>query len=264
MTLKNIFLRQIRLFSVAMMMATATLTASVSEAGLVMKYNGTASPHYSGGGQVKAGGSGWVNLSQGGGFSWTEIENDSGIELITRNIGGIDEWILSFCLELTETFGKGTHSGLELISLASSPKPGLGLPAEGMGVTKANQLQILWARYIEAAMTSAINSAAFQLAIWMIEYDDLQLRNFESGNPLAIKNLASNWATFARSDDAFANADRAHLMALSKTGFQDQLVEIAAPLPAPPAAVPEPSSVAVWLLVAGAFGYGMRRRRLSA
>jgi hypothetical protein len=229
--------------------------SSAAQAGVVISYGGFASPHYSGAGQVRINSSSsWVNLSQGGGFLWNVISNDTGIVL--------DEYVsgklLTFCLELSETFSSGTYN-VDLISLDSAPKPGVGLPSTGMGTTKADQLSILWAKYIGDAMTSAANSAAFQLAIWMIEYDNLELSShFGSGTPQTIKNLANSWVDYVKT--APSDAERADLMAFSKTGFQDQLVAVIPPSPGP-SPVPEPSSVAVWLLVGAAVGIGLRRRR---
>ena len=95
----------------------------------------------------------------------------------------------TFCIELTQDVNIGsTNDHYIIANLADAPKPGTaqsghdvspGNPVNQMGTTKADAISRLWngfygtsqAQIASNSPASLLNGAAFQLAIWTIEYD---------------------------------------------------------------------------------------------
>ena len=78
----------------------------------------------------------------------------------------------------------------DVIDLKDAPKRDSGNLVGGMGTVKAEKLGLLWSFAIEDALTSAANSSAFQLALWMIQYgEDLSYSSVNS----SIKTMAESW-----------------------------------------------------------------------
>jgi hypothetical protein len=133
-----------------------------------------------------------------------------------------------------------------------------------MGLTKANVIGELWAKYYNTVGNSNVNGAAFQLAIWKIEndwgsataFDNFGVGNFQAsattGTPGAdALGTATTWLDYLNTHNGLPQAN---LVALTNPTAQDQVIEV----------TPEPSSLAL----AGLFGlclagYAWRRRRLA-
>lgn len=79
----------------------------------------------------------------------------------------------TFCVELTQ-YASG-NIVFSIVDLSQVPMPGNnpGNPLNGMGVTKANDLKNLFARYYNPALltTNSTEAAAFQVATWEIVHE---------------------------------------------------------------------------------------------
>jgi len=86
----------------------------------------------------------------------------------------------TFCIEVTQNIGFGQTYAYTVSNLADAPQPAFGstTPGPGMGSTAATEIAQLWAHYFPTINTSTdpgSTAAAFQLAIWKLEYDQAQL-----------------------------------------------------------------------------------------
>jgi hypothetical protein len=194
-----------------------------------------------------------------------------------NHIGGGASFI-SFCLELTQGINTSNspYTNLTLFDPALAPRPGSNLPPptagpedSPMGASAALALGQLWREFFDNALASPINEAAFQLAIWKIEYDEaddlaswnLAVGNFQSNNASSVGLIAQGYLNWVRDHHATAPASNLRAMSQFSTpanplstplAFQDQLVEV----------VPEPASLIAWsaLALIGLCYGGWRRR----
>jgi hypothetical protein len=156
----------------------------------------------------------------------------------------------TFCIELTQDISPGGTYTYSLVNLADAPKPGTSQTggSGGMGQAKANAIGALWAAdYGSIAGPNAdTNAAAFQLAIWKIEYDwGSSNESFNKGNFKASANgvnpnstnaaiiQAENWLnSLGWNNNNVPN--ETNLIALSSpgpNGYQDQVMAIPTPEP---------------------------------
>jgi hypothetical protein len=148
----------------------------------------------------------------------------------------------TFCIELTQDVYFGSTYNFTVKALEDAPNPGSAGSggSGGMGVAKADALRELWAGFYNSIGTNSKNAAAFQLAIWKIEYDwgSANFDNFASGNFRAADASGYPGVTAL----AKTLVDRVgheyqtkvtNLVALSGDTFQDQITQTA--VPAPPA-----------------------------
>ena len=186
----------------------------------------------------------------------------------------------TFCIELTQDISPGSTYTYNLTALQDAPNPGTANTGGkgGMGAAKATEIAYLWGTFHSSIGTSGDkaddNAAAFQLAIWKIEYDwgdsslDASTVFFTSGNFQASSlngdadpiNTAISWLQQLENGKnlTFDN----NLVALTSSSYQDQVTEVATN----PFAntVPVPSTL--YLIGAGGlclFGYGFMRRRVA-
>jgi hypothetical protein len=145
----------------------------------------------------------------------------------------------TFCIELTQDVNFGGVYNFTVTSLENAPKPGSDQSggSSGMGTAKADAIRGLWAGYYNSIGTNATNAAAFQLAIWKIEYDwgSASYDNFAAGNFLAKDNTAVTTLAKTLVDRVKSgtySTKATNLVALSGSSFQDQITQT---LPAPPA-----------------------------
>ncbi len=180
----------------------------------------------------------------------------------------------TFCIELTQDISPGGAYTYTLSALQNAPNPGTSQTqsngtGSGMGTTKATEIEYLWGTFYSLIGNNGDNAAAFQLAIWKIEYDwgDASLPgtldgavSFSSGNfqasPLdgdtAPITTATNWIKQLESGQNLTLDG--NLVALTSSSYQDQIAQ----------AAPVPSTLC--LIGAGVlclFGYGFTRRRAA-
>jgi hypothetical protein len=191
--------------------------------------------------------------------------------------------IVTFCLQFNDNFSFGTnYNGVSLVPLTSAPDAGIGgAIGSPMGTDVAGMIAWLWQDHFTTVFNAANSAAltnlyagAFQLAIWELEYDHTNPSSFLTGNLTAAHDqtvgavglfaTAMSWVNQAIIDynshgqTAPANLS---LAALSLPGFQDQIVGMTPPPTPNSTSVPEPASVAVWLVVGLALAVPMFRRR---
>jgi hypothetical protein len=148
----------------------------------------------------------------------------------------------TFCIELTQDISPGNQYTYSLVSVQDAPKPGSAKTGggAGMGAYKADQIAALWGGYYNSIMTgnAGVNAAAFQLAIWKIEYDwtsSSQNTSFNSGafqatDAQGAVALATTWLNNLKNNNtSFVRAQG--LIALDCSTAQDQITQLA---PAPP------------------------------
>jgi hypothetical protein len=194
----------------------------------------------------------------------------------TNNNTSIANSFSTFCIELTQNVYIGGTYTYSLNALENAPTPGspqTGQP-NGMGSLKANAIRTLWGSAYSSNM-SQINAAAFQLAIWRLEYDWTgsktisQMTDFTTGNFRAngANSDGSSAVTAAQSlitkvlNGTFTTMET-NLIALTSDQYQDQLtvqdqVSIAS--------TPEPASLGLGL-IGGALmlvGHRFLRRKKS-
>lgn len=225
-------------------------------------------------------------VSQGGAVDWSNLTYLSGDNHYTfmgdPTSNPSPSQFISFCIELTQDISLNSTYTVDVVSLASAPKPASGPLATGMGNTPAMLISELWAAHFNDIFyngsqqnpvepTQEERAAAFQLAIWKLEYDSNNL-NY-TGNALfqhgflqvtqnignASVGLAEQWVADVVAMNG--NGPQANLLAISghPTGFdskgnpiypdfQDQVVEV----------LPEPATWLLWAM--GALGMAARAR----
>jgi len=146
----------------------------------------------------------------------------------------------TFCIELTENFSTGSVHTVQYANPQDAPDPGNPLATVGhMGLAKANLLSELFGRFF-AAVDTAKEAAAFQVAVWEIVFDT-GLKLGAGQGQVYVNNAghlaADKYGGIAQSylDALDGTGPHTHLLALSKVGFQDQIVPN--PVPAPPGLV---------------------------
>lgn len=193
-----------------------------------------------------------------------------------NNNTGIPNNFSTFCIELTQNISIGSTYTYTLATLESAPTPGspqTGQP-NGMGSFKANAIRKLWAGAYSSNM-SQVDAAAFQLAVWRLEYDldstktISQMTSFTSGNFRVLgNNSAGNSAVAAAQslitkvmDGTFTNMEM-DLVALTNENYQDQITVSSGPTFQE---VPEPASLGLWL-VSGVLlaGRCLRRKKVMS
>lgn len=194
----------------------------------------------------------------------TLIDNSSHTLFSGNAIAGVERWtyvsgtpvyegnnFLTYCIEITQDVqltNPPTSYGFTFGALKNAPQPGSGVNPDGsgtgMGSVKAGYLQELWGRDYNTSLTSAANSAAFQLAVWKIVYGDTmtggaldfslqhgQLTALDATNSHAGDyGIVSQAQTWLNALTGAPNAPHWDLLALTSSTYQDQITVL--PLPA--------------------------------
>ncbi len=187
----------------------------------------------------------------------------------------------TFCIEIPQHVGIGSKYNFHQQDLDTLPTS--MLPAGGMGAIKAAQIEALWAA-VYSTVSTGIQYAAFQLAIWEIDYErttstspaaySLSDGNFTATDVTsgvvaqATTYLASiNGSTYDANTDTLTKGgsvlDRANLAGFKLTNSdghaaQDQVGELPPPDNAP---IPGPAPQVLVLAVTGLLPLGVRRIR---
>jgi hypothetical protein len=118
----------------------------------------------------------WVTVNLGNGSSpnipyypglmhWTLNSNNTSPHL------ALPTQFTSFCIDLPQDVSAGSKVTFTAMDLTSAPIDGSPNTAQLLTTTQAHKIAELWGRYYNTIGTSGANAAAFQLAIWKIEYD---------------------------------------------------------------------------------------------
>jgi hypothetical protein len=188
--------------------------------------------------------------------------------------------MLTFCLQLTESFGFGTpYSPVAVVTdLANSPDGPSGF---SLGAVATAMIKWMWALHYDdifAQGTSALRNlyaGAFQLAIWELEYDqpttpsttyftsgDLTATGNQTIGSVSLFGLSKDWISEAITKyNTVGDTAPVSLAVLSKSNFQDQIVQYIPPVIPDVDPVPEPASVAIWLMIGAGLAYQHRRAR---
>jgi hypothetical protein len=167
--------------------------------------------------------------------------------------------LLSYCIELTQTFGFGTlYDNYSMVPVATAPNSIVG----GMGVAKATALaRMLGDGRFADSFTSRVKSVAMQFAIWEVVYET-------AGNAY---NLVADGFRVTSSESQGILDQAATYLSFTGTGTMAQIAALTSVAGSPTAGsqdfitvVPVPPSAA--LLGTGLlFGlWTMRRRRNNA
>jgi hypothetical protein len=192
--------------------------------------------------------------------AWVDINNGKGGAANERYYPGPTHWVTttasvlgakgtsftSFCIELTQEVGSGKTYQFQLENLKDAPNSGGqhgGAPI--MGADKAKLIRELWAADFSSIGTNGTKGAAFQLAIWKIEYDGGSANtSFSTGNFRASGNTAAIDQATAWLDAIGTNLNLPKapgLVGLGNPSAQDQLTQL--PGSSQISAAPAPASV---------------------
>jgi hypothetical protein len=180
---------------------------------------------------------------------------------LTILVDGISQGVAAGAFALQYRFGTA-GPWTDFLTYCLEPDEWLGIPGDGTPVagvlagslastaeyaTRADALSRLYGTWFTHSLTSATNSAAFQVAVWEIAYDtgrDLAAGAFQLSGGNGVRTQALTYL-----DEAQWSAP-AGVGVILRVGNQDLLVQ-----------VPEPAALA--LLALGLFGLAVARRRAA-
>lgn len=143
-----------------------------------------------------------------GQFQWKTIASDA----------GFSGQFHTFCIDLTQSISMGNTYTYNLVNIDLAPDPGTGTGGSGvdgpMGLNKAQQLRELWNKFHPLIGNDNLKSAAFQIAVWDIVYDDF------TADAGAAATLANTWLI---SLNGLHDKNECALIALSDPRLQDQV-----------------------------------------
>jgi hypothetical protein len=264
--LSGFFLRRLVSLPVAATICVC-LFATASHAGVVTaSLDSYSNPGFSNLGDpvVKinngAGGTTFTTYGHAGSFNWTGA--------VSTGDPALPSSFQSFCVDVNHAVFAGTTYTFTTSTLG--PSSGTGFNTSD----KVSAVQLLWGGFYgqissytyNGSVNPEINGAAFQLAIWKLEYDyvsgisDTNLTNFGAGNFQATASKDSGLAAIslaqillaAVNDGTFTTAEL-NLVTMTNDTDQAQLT-----------VTPEPSSICLSFMGVGAFVFARYRRRKGA
>lgn len=188
----------------------------------------------------------------------------------TKATGNITGNFGSFCIDISQNIYGGQTVTFQLASLASAPNDGPNSP--GMGALRAELIEELWYSDHTAALASASNAAAFQVAIWEI----INETNTDPNGNLAL-DVTKGSFTVTDSDGATLTTANnwlqginilgtgpkdTSLIALTNPNYQDYVTEGGNNIQSTPA--PPGLALAGVAAVCGGLAAGWRRYRRPA
>ena len=216
------------------------LAAPAAEAAFVEVRDGN-------GGNVFSGGPGAENLTinVGGG----NLAVAAGAFALQYRLGGPGPWtdFLTYCLEADESLGLS----------GATPVTGTlnwDIASTAEYTSSADSLMRLYATWFDDSLTSAVKSAAFQVAVWELATDPVI--NLGGGS----FKLVTGGAVQSKANDYLASANwlpAADLGVILRVGNQDLLIETQGGTT--PDVIPEPGTLTV--LGLGLLGLAVARRR---
>jgi hypothetical protein len=223
-----------RIAAAALFAATAALLALPAQAQPIQVRDGHAGNVFSGNGV------GSTNLTIR--VDGTDKSVAAGAFFLEHRPNAASPWtsFLTYCLEPDETLGINAgqiYNGELISSVFGSSEYGAA----------ASSLARLYATWFADSLTTAIKSAAFQVALWELAYDtgrDLLAGRFILASNTSVRNQANAYLNDAA---WLANGD---VGAILRIGNQDLLL-----------AVPEPAAAALFGAGLLGLGFALRRRR---
>ncbi len=207
------------------------------------------------GGESATGEPGWYFLTGTGSITSGTIDNGSfgdlrgGTYSFEADYGMGWESLLTYCLEPDAQIGFGVNTG-----------SAVGLPYElttldqfaGLTATDEDYIEILWANAFAESQTSREKAAAFQMIVWELVRDggfDFSAGTFQlNGNDAFTAGVIAQAQQWVGNIDGGQWTSRTDLQLLSHPDSQDYLTP-----------VPEPATVSLLLLGAGAMVWRKRR-----
>lgn len=197
-----------------------------------------------------------MSLNSGG--SWQTVGAGMlAFDITASDIVGLTgQTIYSWCIEPTEYV---LYSGTYTVGPVSSGNTALG----GMGTTKANLVNELFARYLPVFSAGATLQVAqaLQLAVWEIVAETSGTYNVSTGTARFVGYDASVIPlaqSYINAVTPTGGPLLSNLFAMYRIGNQDQLIQ----LPGGGTAVPEPGALGI--LGLGLLGAAIARRRRKA
>lgn len=176
-----------------------------------------------------------------------------GFLMTDETVGGMGDFV-AWCLDLGAYLGSGTNE----YEMTDTPfqNGGISLMASGMARVAA----LFNANFGDSITASARNSAAFQVALWEVAYDDdfsIYSGDFQASGGNGVQNTATQYLTAAQNYVGPSLWDVSYLESTAERRRQHLVTVTEAPAP-----VPLPASGLMLLAAVG--GIAIARRKKSA
>lgn len=240
----------------ALVVAACLFSARIASADSVTATLNTVSP-----GEIVDVHLGGQDLGQGyaGSIDWT-VQSSMGASAPTGSFG-------TYCDDLTQDIYIGSTYTYDITGMINTPDPAPPTFAgPGMGPVNAQDITNLYALEYDGIGSDNDKSAAFQIAIWEMEYEtnsgthDVTSGNFYvTGESSGVANLANQYV----SDALGAGTLQFHnqILAMTSPSVQDQLFIGPPTLQGGPPTAPTPAAAIAGLPLLGLLGIARKIRR---